>query len=50
VYKHKPRGWNTGLEFGRLAQVMLDNIAEQPTPKGYLKAFDPATGEDRWVV
>jgi quinohemoprotein ethanol dehydrogenase len=50
VYKHKPKGWNTGLEFGRLAQVILDNIAEQPTPKGYLKAFDPLTGEDRWVV
>ncbi len=50
VYKHKPRGWNTGLEFGRLAQVTLDNIADQPMPKGYLKAFDPLTGEDRWVV
>ncbi|MBT7389294.1 MAG: PQQ-dependent dehydrogenase, methanol/ethanol family [Gammaproteobacteria bacterium] len=50
VYKHKPKGWNTGLEFGRLAQVILDNIAEQPTPKGYLKAFDPLTGEDQWVV
>ncbi len=50
VYKHKPKGWNTGLEFGRLAQVVLENIADQPMPKGYLKAFDPLTGEDRWVV
>jgi quinohemoprotein ethanol dehydrogenase len=49
VYKHKPKGWNTGLEFGRLAQVVLENIADQPMPKGYLKAFDPLTGEDRWV-
>jgi quinohemoprotein ethanol dehydrogenase len=28
----------------------LENIADQPMPKGYLKAFDPLTGEDRWVV
>ena len=50
IFKRKPQGWNTGLEFGRLAQVILDNVADQPTPKGYLKAFDPLTGEERWVV
>tara|TARA_S200000501_G_scaffold188174_1_gene176993 strand:+ start:3020 stop:5269 length:2250 start_codon:yes stop_codon:yes gene_type:complete len=50
VLKRDPGGWNTGLEFGRLVQLLLDNIADQPTPKGYLKAFDPLTGEDKWVV
>jgi quinohemoprotein ethanol dehydrogenase len=50
LYKRNPGGWNTGLEFGRITQLVLDNIANQPTPKGYLKAFDPLTGEDKWVV
>jgi quinohemoprotein ethanol dehydrogenase len=50
LYKRNPGGWNLGLEFGRIAQLFLDNIDDQPTPKGYLKAFDPLTGEDRWVV
>jgi len=50
IYKRNPGGWNTGIEFGRITQILLENIAEQPTPKGYLKAFDPLTGEDRWVI
>ena len=50
IYKRNPGGWNTGIEFGRITQLFLDNIAEQPTPKGYLKAFDPLTGKDKWVV
>ncbi|MBT3427714.1 MAG: PQQ-dependent dehydrogenase, methanol/ethanol family [Gammaproteobacteria bacterium] len=50
IYKRNPGGWNTGIEFGRITQTLLENIAEQPTPKGYLKAFDPLTGEDRWVI
>ncbi len=50
VLKRDARGWNTGLEFGRLIQLMDDNSADQPTPKGYLKAFNPLTGEDKWVV
>jgi quinohemoprotein ethanol dehydrogenase len=50
LYKRNPGGWNTGLEFGAIAQLFLDNIADQPTPKGYLKAFDPLTGKDKWVV
>ncbi len=50
LYKRNPGGWNTGLEFGRIAQLFVDNADEQPTPKGYLKAFNPLTGEDAWVV
>jgi mono/diheme cytochrome c family protein len=50
LYKRNPGGWNTGLEFGRIAQLFVDNADSQPTPKGYLKAFDPLTGEDKWVV
>jgi len=50
LYKRNPGGWNTGLEFGAIAQLFVDNIDDQPTPKGYLKAFDPLTGEDKWVI
>jgi quinohemoprotein ethanol dehydrogenase len=50
LYKRNPGRWNTGIEFGRIAQLFVDNIDDQPTPKGYLKAFDPLTGEDKWVV
>jgi PQQ-dependent dehydrogenase (methanol/ethanol family) len=35
LYKRNPGGWNTGLEFGRITQLVVDNIADQPTPKGY---------------
>ncbi|MDA1075441.1 MAG: PQQ-dependent dehydrogenase, methanol/ethanol family [Proteobacteria bacterium] len=50
LYKRNPGGWNLGIELGAIAQVFLENIASQPTPKGYLKAFDPLTGEERWAV
>ena len=50
VLKHEPGRWNTGIEFGRVTKMFIDNIAEQPTPKGYLKAFDPLTGKDKWSV
>lgn len=50
IYKRNPGRWNTGIEFGRITQLVVDNIADQPTPKGYLKAFDPLTGEDKWIV
>lgn len=50
LYKRNPGRWNTGIEFGRIAQLFVDHIEDQPTPKGYLKAFDPLTGEDKWTV
>ena len=50
VYKRDPGRWNTGIELGAIAQLFVDNIAEQPTPRGLLKAFDPLSGEERWSV
>ncbi len=50
VYKRNPGAMNLGIELGGLAQLVVNNIASQPTPKGYLKAFDPLTGDDKWVV
>lgn len=50
LYKRNPGRMNLGLELGRVAQLFLDNVDAQPTVKGYLKAFDVLTGEDKWVV
>lgn len=50
VYKRNPDGLNLGLEFGRITQLLMENLDTQPTPKGYLKAFDPLTGESPWTV
>lgn len=36
-----------GVEFGRAGR---DGVPPQPESKGYLKAFDPLTGEEAWVV
>ena len=49
-YKRVPGRWNNGLEMGRLAQLIVDNIADQPSPGGALKAFDPLSGETKWTV
>ncbi len=50
MYKRDPGRWNIGLEMGRLAQLFIDNVADQPTPGGALKAFNPLTGETIWSV
>ena len=50
VYKHNPGAWNLGIEFGRISQLLIENAADQPAAKGYLKAFDPLTGESAWTV
>ena len=36
-----------GVEFGRPG---VDGVPPMPELKGYLKAFDPLTGEEAWVV
>ena len=50
VYKRSPGALNLGLEFGGITQLLMENIDTQPTAKGYLKAFDPLTGESPWTV
>jgi quinohemoprotein ethanol dehydrogenase len=50
MYKRDPGRWNNGLEMGRLAQLFIDNISDQPTPGGALKAFDPLTGKTKWTI
>jgi len=50
LYKRHPGRMNLGLEFGRIAQLFVDNIAEQPPVRGVLKAFNFITGEEKWAV
>jgi len=50
VYKRNPGGWNMGIEMSSLAQNILNNLESQPNPGGFLKAFDPLTGETKWSV
>ena len=50
VYKRDPGRWNMGIEMSSLAQNILNNLESQPKPGGFLKAFDPLTGETKWSV
>ena len=44
-YKRNESILNLGLEF-----ALEDETPGEPESRGYLKAFDPLTGEERWVV
>jgi quinohemoprotein ethanol dehydrogenase len=50
LYKRNPGRWNLGVELGRVVQHFVDNLAIWPLPRGYLRAFDPLTGEISWQV
>ncbi|GIS75071.1 MAG: hypothetical protein CM1200mP12_07900 [Gammaproteobacteria bacterium] len=39
-----------GIEMSSLAQNVLSNLESMPEPGGFLKAFDPLTGETKWSV
>ncbi len=47
--KRNPGQMNLGLELGRIAQLDADTPGK-PETKGYLKAFNPLTGEELWAV
>ncbi|NIP18633.1 MAG: PQQ-dependent dehydrogenase, methanol/ethanol family [Xanthomonadales bacterium] len=50
VFQPQKRGFNLGIELGEFTKHVLDNIDSIEPDKGYLKAFDPLTGEEKWVV
>ncbi len=50
VYKRNPGTMNLGLELGNIAKLISDNVDSAPQAKGYLKAFNPLTGEEVWSV
>ena len=50
LYKHNPGRWNLGIEMGRVVQHFVNNLGTWPLPKGFLRAFNPLTGEIAWDV
>jgi quinohemoprotein ethanol dehydrogenase len=48
IYKRTPHVGNWGVEIGRINQLMDANPG--PDNRGYLKAFNPLTGETAWAV
>ena len=47
-FKYIEGGWNTGVEFGRLLEIMGEH-PDLPKGKGYITAFDPLTGKTHWT-
>ena len=47
--KRNPKTMNLGIELGRIANIIDEHADDQPEARGYLKAFDPVTGEEKWV-
>jgi mono/diheme cytochrome c family protein len=50
LYKRDPNVMNLGVELASIAQLVEDNEDSAPDSKGYLKAFNPLTGEEIWSV
>jgi quinohemoprotein ethanol dehydrogenase len=50
LFKRNPGTMNLGLELANIAQLMTEHADKAPAAKGYLKAFNPLTGEDVWTV
>ena len=50
IFKRNPGRWNMGIEMSSLAQNVLSNLESMPEPGGFLKAFNPLTGETEWSV
>lgn len=48
IYKRNPGQTNLGLELGNIAQLV--DTPGAPAAHGYLKAFNPITGEELWSV
>ncbi|MCR9242419.1 MAG: PQQ-dependent dehydrogenase, methanol/ethanol family [Rhodobiaceae bacterium] len=52
-FKVRENWWNTGLDWADYVDVINGLLAEGgelPIDHGYLKAFDPLTGETRWAI
>lgn len=50
---YKPGLWNTGLDFAKVTQSILDLVASgspPPPPRGFLRAWDPVAQKERWSV
>ena len=47
-YKYIEGGWNTGIEFGRLLDLLAEH-SDFPAGKGFIIAFNPRTGKTHWT-
>ena len=47
-FKYIEGGWNTGIEFGRIMEILGEH-PDLPPGKGYITAFDPLTGKTHWT-
>jgi quinohemoprotein ethanol dehydrogenase len=50
LYQRRTGQWNLGVELERIGARIVENIGSAPASRGYLKAFDPLSGEARWTV
>ncbi|MDE0886045.1 MAG: PQQ-dependent dehydrogenase, methanol/ethanol family [Myxococcota bacterium] len=50
LYKAVADRFNLGVEMGRVVQHFVNNLDTWPAPKGFLRAFNPLTGEVAWEV
>ena len=48
-YPRRAGAFRLGVELPKLSQLML-NTPDKPKARGYLKAFDPLSGEEKWAV
>ena len=50
VYSPRERTMNLGVASGRYRAKLIEEAPPRPESKGFLKAFDPLTGETVWKV
>ena len=50
VYKRNPGTVNLGIDLKNSSILAAEMADEEPESKGYLKAFDPISGEELWSV
>ncbi|MEG9861747.1 MAG: PQQ-dependent dehydrogenase, methanol/ethanol family [Parvularculales bacterium] len=49
TFTESPGWWNLGLDWGKYVET-INALPELPVNSGYLKAWDPVAGQERWVV
>ena len=50
VYTPRRNRMNLGVATGSYRTRLIEAAGERPEPKGFLKAFDPLTGETVWKI
>ena len=50
LYKRNPSEFNLGVDLANSSFLAAQYESEAPVAKGYLKAFNPLTGEELWSV